>query len=76
MQKVSIFNYILLKYYFILFQICAIDMEMPNKHYFNVDFTKFPKIIQGVNDEVFLPVDKPSGIIYAKLDRKMLKSKL
>jgi urate oxidase len=51
-------------------------MEMPNKHYFNVDFSKFPKLVQGDNQEVFLPVDKPAGIIYAQLDRKQMKSKL
>ena len=51
-------------------------MEMPNKHYFTVDLTKFPKVVQGENREVFLPIDKPSGIIYAKLDRKSISSKL
>lgn len=49
---------------------------MPNKHYFTVDLSKFPKVVQGENQDVFLPVDKPAGIIYAQLDRKQLKSKL
>lgn len=51
-------------------------MEMPNKHYFTVDMSKFPKVVEGDNQEVFLPVDKPAGCIYAQLDRKNLKSKL
>lgn len=57
-------------------QISSIDMEMPNKHYFTVDLSKFPKVVQGDNQDVFLPVDKPAGIIYAKLDRKNTMSKL
>ncbi|XP_059618145.1 uricase [Phlebotomus argentipes] len=57
-------------------EISTIDMEMPNKHYFTVDLSKFPKVVQGENEEVFLPVDKPSGIIYAQLDRRDIMSKL
>lgn len=49
---------------------------MPNKHYFELDLSKFPKVIQEKNKEVYLPVDKPSGIIYAQLNRKNIKSKL
>ena len=56
-------------------------MAMPNKHYFNVDLSKFPRTVSGMergeaNDEVFLPVDKPSGMITAKLGRKSFHSKL
>lgn len=51
-------------------------MEMPNKHYFTVDFSKFPKLVQGENQEVFLPVDAPYGIMHAQLDRKQITSKL
>lgn len=65
-----------MKFSNLLQQIASIDMEMPNKHYFTVDFSKFPKLVQGNNEEVFLPVDKPAGIIYAQLDRKQFKSKL
>lgn len=61
-------------------EVSSIDMTMPNKHYFNFDFSKFPKLINGdelKEETVFLPVDKPSGIIYAQLDRKStIKSKL
>ncbi len=55
-----------------------IYMAMPNKHYFNVDLSKFPKAVGGCtgNDEVFMPVDKPSGYITATLGQKDLKSKL
>ncbi|XP_046604326.1 uricase [Neodiprion virginianus] len=57
-------------------QIYSIEMRMPNKHYFTLDLSKFPKLVQGENQEVYLPVDKPSGIIYAQLDRKAVVSKL
>lgn len=48
-----------------------IEMTMPNKHYVNFDFSKL-KGLEGNNDDetVFLPLDKPSGVIYGKLDRK------
>ena len=51
-------------------------MEMPNRHYFDIDFSKFAKLVPGENKEVYLPVDKPSGIIYAQLNRKDIKSRL
>lgn len=61
-------------------EVSSIDMTMPNKHYLNFDFSKFPKLVQEgeLKEEiVFMPVDKPSGIIYAQLDRKSAyKSKL
>ncbi|GLV42504.1 Urate oxidase [Carabus blaptoides fortunei] len=59
-------------------QICRIEMTMPNKHYFSVDMSKFPKSVleDNENKEVYLPVDKPSGIIYAELLRKDITAKL
>lgn len=45
-------------------------MHMPNKHYFEVDFSKFSKLVSTDNKNVYLPLDKPSGIIYAQLNRK------
>ncbi|KAL6260095.1 hypothetical protein P5V15_007634 [Pogonomyrmex californicus] len=57
-------------------QICSIEMQMPNKHYFDMDLSKFTKVIQGQNKEVYLPIDKPSGIIYARLNRKSFSAKL
>ncbi|XP_017779728.1 PREDICTED: uricase [Nicrophorus vespilloides] len=59
-------------------QISRIEMQMPNKHYFPVNMSKFPQeIVDGHdNNEVYLPVDKPSGIIYAELHRKNFVSKL
>ena len=55
-----------------------IYVAMPNKHYFNVDLSKFPATVGGdpANNEVFLPVDKPAGYISATLGQKDLKSKL
>jgi urate oxidase len=46
-------------------------MSMPNKHYFTLDLSSFPQsIVQGENKEVYQPVDKPSGIIHAILERR------
>lgn len=51
-----------------------IEMTMPNKHYVNFDFSKL-KGLEGSSedDTVFLPLDKPSGVIYGKLHRKASK---
>jgi urate oxidase len=51
-----------------------IEMTMPNKHYITFDFSKL-KGLDGVgtDDSVFLPLDKPSGVIYGKLDRRQSK---
>ncbi|CRK89803.1 CLUMA_CG003441, isoform A [Clunio marinus] len=54
----------------------TIEMTMPNKHYFAFDFSKFKGLeIESTNDgdTVFLPLDKPSGVIYGKLNRKPSK---
>ncbi|CAH1388384.1 unnamed protein product [Nezara viridula] len=49
-----------------------IQMDMPNKHYMDMDLSGFPKdmVGVGVNKTVFLPTDKPSGFIHAALERK------
>lgn len=58
-------------------QIKTIEMEMPNKHYLTINMSKFPpSVVKGDNKEVYHPIDKPSGIIYARLDRKNIQSKL
>ncbi|KAK4879890.1 hypothetical protein RN001_008036 [Aquatica leii] len=59
-------------------QISRIEMQMPNKHYLNVDMSKFPPSVieNNENKEVYHPIDKPSGIIYAELLRKNPSSKL
>lgn len=53
---------------------------MPNIHYYPFDMSKFPKVIQGgdENKEVYHPVDKPNGNIFSQLARveAKLKSKL
>lgn len=51
-------------------EISAINMTMPNKHYTVFDSKPFQCVIPGANNEVFVPTDKPFGIIYAQLDRK------
>ncbi|KYM97773.1 PREDICTED: uricase [Cyphomyrmex costatus] len=59
-------------------QISSVEMQMPNKHYFDLDFSPYTKLhsVQGENKEVYLPVDKPSGIIYGRLNRKDSSAKL
>lgn len=50
------------------------EMTLPNVHYVNIDFSKFNSLVSTeVEETVFLPLDKPSGIIYLKLARKMNK---
>lgn len=44
-------------------------MVLPNKHYVNVDLSKFPRVGYPNNDEVLQPLDKPSGNIRAALTR-------
>lgn len=51
-------------------------MTLPNKHYVSVDFSKFKQIVRDNEQTVYLPLDKPSGVIYAKLDRASFNSKL
>lgn len=50
----------------------SVGMRMPNKHYFPVDMAKFSQLVggDGRNDEVFVPLDKPSGMIEATLGRE------
>lgn len=57
-------------------QVAVISMTMPNKHYFNFDTKPFQQLVPGENNEVFIPVDKPHGTIYAQLSRKDLLSHL
>ena len=56
-------------------QVSQVKVVMPNKHYYSVDLSKFPEVGSKENNEVFLPIDKPSGNIVAILGRKV-KSKL
>lgn len=56
-------------------EISSVEVTMPNKHYFTIDLSKFKDVGALENDEVYLPVDKPSGNITAELGRK-LQSKL
>lgn len=55
-------------------QVASIEMTLPNKHYFHFDTKPFEKIAPGENNEVFMPVDKPYGIVYAQLSRKDINS--
>jgi len=59
-------------------EIEEVKISMPNRHYFPVDFSKFP--IPEVNGpgagQVLLPVDKPSGMITSSLARSTIKSRL
>jgi urate oxidase len=53
-------------------QMSHIEVELPNKHYVPIDFTKFSTMTGTHNDEVFLPYDHPAGTIKAVLGRKSL----
>ena len=56
-------------------QMNLIEMTLPNKHYVNIDFSKFSELVPGPSGDetVFLPLDKPSGVIYLKMNRNMSK---
>jgi len=53
-------------------QMAKIEVLLPNKHYYPIDFSKFNRIGLKTNDDVFLPGDKPAGSISAVLGRKSL----
>lgn len=54
-------------------EIDSVEMTLPNKHYVNIDFSKFKQLVGNDDETVFLPLDKPSGVIYLKMDRKPSK---
>ena len=55
-------------------EISEIEMTMPNKTYANVDFSKFPSLVEGHSKEtVFIPVDDPSSLVHGKLVRNESK---
>lgn len=51
-------------------QINEIDIELPNVHAYEYDFSKFPALGLRNGGEVFQPTDKPSGNIRATIKRK------
>lgn len=53
-------------------QISWIKMTMPNKHYLNIDMSKFPaNVTKGdPRHHIYQPIDKPAGLIYAQLRRR------
>lgn len=53
-------------------QINYIEMELPNRHYIPLDLSKFPRVGYPTNDEVLMPLDKPSGNIRAALTRNVV----
>ncbi|KAK3869907.1 hypothetical protein Pcinc_024821 [Petrolisthes cinctipes] len=58
-------------------EVSQIQVSMPNKHYYPVDLSKFEGMENIENNEVFLPVDKPSGNITGTLGRShIIKAKL
>lgn len=51
-------------------QIDRIEMTLPNVHYFDVDFKRFPKLeFTGCTNDVYIATDKPSGNIHAAIQR-------
>jgi len=59
-------------------EIDEVKMSMPNRHYFPIDFSKFPipELTGEGAGQVLLPVDKPSGMITSCLARSQIKSRL
>lgn len=59
-------------------QVEKMSITMPNRHYFPVDFSRFPiPNLRGKGSgEVLMPVDKPSGLITSSLARKDFQAKL
>ncbi|EFX89027.1 hypothetical protein DAPPUDRAFT_233847 [Daphnia pulex] len=53
-------------------EINYIEMILPNKHYINVDLSKFKNVGFAHNDTVLQPLDKPSGNIRAALTRTLV----
>ncbi|KAM3962742.1 urate oxidase [Aphomia sociella] len=53
-------------------EISWIKMTMPNKHYLNIDVSKFPaNVTKGdPRHHIYQPIDKPAGLIYAQLRRR------
>ncbi|XP_026327191.1 uricase [Hyposmocoma kahamanoa] len=53
-------------------EITWIRMTMPNKHYLNIDMSKFPaNVTKGdPRHHIYQPIDKPAGLIYAQLRRR------
>jgi len=53
----------------------SVEMEFPNKHYFDVDFSKFPEV-QGLNEtdhhRVYIAGTVPFGVIHTTLHRNDL----
>lgn len=58
-------------------EVSQVKVTMPNKHYFNIDLSKFQNVGSSSTGDVYLPVDKPSGTISGTLGRKdLVKAKL
>ncbi|XP_034829172.1 uricase [Maniola hyperantus] len=53
-------------------EITWIRMSMPNKHYLNIDVSKFPANVTKGDPRhyIYQPIDKPAGLIYAQLRRR------
>ncbi|KAL0848980.1 hypothetical protein ABMA28_013364 [Loxostege sticticalis] len=53
-------------------EISWVRMTMPNKHYLNIDLSKFPaNVTKGdPRHHIYHPIDKPAGLIYAQLRRR------
>lgn len=53
-------------------QMSRIEITLPNVHYYTYDLGKLKKLDLGKNNEVFQPVNKPSGNIRCELGRRSL----
>ncbi|XP_076091082.1 uricase-like [Mytilus galloprovincialis] len=54
-------------------QVEKMEITLPNVHYFGMDYNKFTKInLKDYKNEVYMPTDKPSGNISARIQRSRL----
>ncbi|KAH8358755.1 hypothetical protein KR093_002239, partial [Drosophila rubida] len=53
--------------------VAIMTLTLPNRHYNNFDTRPFQSLVPGENNEVYIPLDKPYGIVYAELSRKDLQ---
>ena len=57
-------------------EISSIEMHMPNLLYAEFDLKRFPNVgtVEG-NRKLYVPIEKPAGIVFAKMVRKEIPHK-
>lgn len=47
-----------------------IEMTLPNLYYNAFDFTKFKSVSNDEEETVFVPLEKPNGLVHAEFERE------